>query len=203
WDCCESFLKEWAKKQGFRVIKDQVHQEEGIVRRWAFICTHSQNYDSNSKKNTGSKKMRCPFLVNVSYPKINNPENLVFITKFTDEHNHKLDRLVIEFEESKKFTNEILEDIKFMTVLCKFGVTAQRKFLENKYPLHPIYSKDLYTDINKFHSTYKSLLNDAAQVSNWLNIQKEHNLRWFIARGWDDDKVLTHWCWMTPMQIKN
>ncbi|CAG8625503.1 4738_t:CDS:2 [Cetraspora pellucida] len=33
WDCCESFLKEWAKKQDFCVIKDWVHQEEDIVRQ--------------------------------------------------------------------------------------------------------------------------------------------------------------------------
>ncbi|CAG8686607.1 9336_t:CDS:1, partial [Cetraspora pellucida] len=72
----------------------------------------------------------------------------------------------IEFEESKKFTNEMLEDIKFITISCKFGATAQRKFLENKYPLLLIYLKDLYAAINKFHPTHKSLSNDAAQILN-------------------------------------
>ncbi|CAG8465504.1 10064_t:CDS:2, partial [Dentiscutata heterogama] len=41
---------------------------------------------------------------------------------------------IIEFEELKKFTNEMMDDIRFITVSCKFGATNQRRFLENKYP---------------------------------------------------------------------
>ncbi|CAG8628813.1 1101_t:CDS:2, partial [Scutellospora calospora] len=105
----------------------------------------NQNYDSNSNKDTGSKKTEYPFLVNASCPKSNNPEVLVFINKF--------------------------------------GVTAQRKFLENKYPLHSIYLKDLYAAINKFHPTYKSLSNDVAQVSNWLDCQKEQDSQYKLLEA--------------------
>ncbi|CAB4487084.1 unnamed protein product [Rhizophagus irregularis] len=79
--------------------------------------------------------------------------------------------------ESKKFTPSMIDDIKFMTTSCKFGVTAQRKFLEGKYSSHPIYSKDLYATIQSFRSTSKSLLNDAAMISNWLDEQKENDSR--------------------------
>ncbi|CAG8822032.1 22859_t:CDS:1, partial [Gigaspora rosea] len=51
--------------------------------------------------------------------------------------------------------------------------TVQKKFLEGKYPTHPIYSKDLYHMIQQFRPTAKSLSNDAAQISNWLDQQKE------------------------------
>ncbi|CAB4417949.1 unnamed protein product [Rhizophagus irregularis] len=85
---------------------------------------------------------------------------------------------MITFEEQKKFTTEMMEDIKFLTSHCKFGATAQRKFLEGKYPSQPIYSKDLYAAIQKFCPTFKSLLNDAALMSNWL-------------------------LWMTPEQVDN
>ncbi|CAG8787427.1 5192_t:CDS:1, partial [Racocetra fulgida] len=82
------------------------------------------------------------------------------------EHSHILSKEMIDFEESKKFNNKMLDDIKFITVFCKFGATSQRKFLENKYPLHPIYSKDLYTAISKFCPTQKSLSNDVSLVLN-------------------------------------
>ncbi|CAG8667944.1 2359_t:CDS:2, partial [Ambispora gerdemannii] len=203
WDSCELFLKEWAKKQGFRIVKDRVYREEGVIRRRTFICVHSRSYDSNSNKDTSSKRTRCPFLVNTSCPKVKNPETLVFINKVVDKHNHALNKAIIEFEESRKFTSEMMENIKFMTVSCKFGTTAQRKFLESKFPSHPIHSKDLYAAINKFRPTQKSLSNDAAQISNWLDQQKELDSRWFVVRGWDDDNALTHLLWMTPEQIEN
>ncbi|CAB4403820.1 unnamed protein product [Rhizophagus irregularis] len=97
----------------------------------------------------------------------------------------------------------MMEDIEFLTTHCKFGATIQRKFLEEKYPSHPIYSNDLYAAIQKFRPTSKTLSNDAALMSNWLDIQKEKNSRWVIARGWDDDNVLTRLFWMTPEQVEN
>jgi hypothetical protein len=73
---------------------------------------------------------------------------------------------MIEFEDAKKFTYSMIEDIKFMTMDCKFKATIQRKFLEGKYPLQLIHSKDLYVAIQKFCPTNKSLSNDAAKISN-------------------------------------
>ncbi|CAB4380017.1 unnamed protein product [Rhizophagus irregularis] len=80
-------------------------------------------------------------------PKIENPKQYVIINKIVEQHNHPLDVSIVEFEDSRKFTDLMIEDIKFMTVSCKFGVTAQRKFLEGKYPTHPLYSQELYNTI--------------------------------------------------------
>ncbi|CAG8632338.1 4870_t:CDS:1 [Cetraspora pellucida] len=128
-----------------------------------------------------SKKLNCPFLVNVSYSRIKNSEELVFVNKVVKDHNHVINREMIKFKESKKFTKEMIDDIKFITVSCKFDATNQRKFLENKYPLHAIYSKDLYAAISKFCPTQNSLLNDVAKISNWLDQQKELDSRWYVA----------------------
>ncbi|CAB4413235.1 unnamed protein product [Rhizophagus irregularis] len=49
----------------------------------------------------------------------------------------------------------------------------------------------------------KSLLNDAAMISNWLDEQKENDSRWVVARGWNNDNKLTHLLWMTPTQVEN
>ena len=203
WDGCEKFLDEWSKAQGFCIIKDRVTRNGDVIRRRTFICAHSRNYESNSTKNTTTKKINCPFSVNVSCPKEKNPECLVCINKINENHNHPLNRLMIEFEEAKKFTEEMLEDIKFMTTHCKFGATSQRKFLEGKFPSHPVYSKDLYAAIKKFRPNSKTLSNDAAQISNWLDQEKEKDSRWVVVRGWDDDNTLTHLLWMTPMQVEN
>ncbi|CAG8764316.1 23057_t:CDS:2, partial [Gigaspora margarita] len=200
WEACERFLNDWAKEQGFRIVKDRVQCEGDIIRRRTFLCEHSRLYDSNSNKDTKTKKTQCPFLVNTSCPKVNNSENSIVVNKIVYEHNHPLNRELIVFEDAKKFTDSMLEDVKFMTMYCKFGATVQKKFLKGKYPIHPIYSKDLYRVIQQFRPTAKSLSNDAAQISNWLDQQKKKDPCWIIARGWDDDNTLTHLLWMKPEQ---
>jgi hypothetical protein len=110
---------------------------------------------------------------------------------------------MIEFEDAKRFTPEMIDDIRFMTIHCKFGATIQRKYLEGKFPSQPIYSNDLYSAIKKFRPSSKSLSNDAAQISNWLDQQKEMDPRWVVVRGWDEDNTLTYLFWMAPIQIEN
>ncbi|CAG8731230.1 8458_t:CDS:2, partial [Gigaspora rosea] len=128
-----------------------------------------------------SKKINCPFLVNASCPKFNNPESQIRINKIINNHNHLLSVEQINFEENKKFSSEMLEDIKFLTSHCKFGAIVQRKFLEGKYPAQPIHSKDLYAAMQKFQPTSKLLSNDAALMSSWLDKQKEADSRWQLA----------------------
>jgi hypothetical protein len=86
-----------------------------------------------------------------------------------DEHNHELSIEAVAFREDKRFSDEMLEDIQFLTSHCKMRATAQRRYLEAKYPTHPLYSRDLYAAIQKFRPTAKSLSNDAAKMSNWLD----------------------------------
>ncbi|RGB21380.1 hypothetical protein C1646_778191 [Rhizophagus diaphanus] len=84
--------------QGFRIIKDHVTRDNGIIRRRTYICSHSRIYESNFTKDTSTKKIGCPFLVNVSYPKSKNDENSVFINKINDQHNHPLSTSSIKLE---------------------------------------------------------------------------------------------------------
>ena len=198
WSACDLFISNWAKSKGFKVVKDRVHREEGVIRRRVYICEHGRSLETHSKKETSTKKISCPWHVNVSCPKVNNPDSAIFVNKIIDEHNHNLNVNAILFEQNKKFNNEMVEDIQFLTQHCKMGATAQRRYLEGKYPSQPIYSEDLYSAIKKFRPTAKSLSNDAAQMSNWLDRQKEEDPRWVVARGWDDDNTLTHLLWMTP-----
>src|SRR5688572_5598383 len=105
-------------------------------------------------------------MINTSCLKANNPESLITVNKFLNKHNHTLNHNMIEFEDAKKFTYPMMKDIRFITMDCKFGTTIQKKFLKGKYPLQPIHLKDLYTAIQKFYPTNKSLSNDVAKISN-------------------------------------
>jgi MULE transposase domain len=203
WNLCDSFLNDWGKNKGFGVIKDRVTKEGGFIRKRTYICEHGKKYTSKSNKDISTKKLSCPWHLNASCPKGNNPDSLIYVTTAVDEHNHELNLGAVAFNEEKRFSDEMMEDVQFLTNNCKMGATAQRKYLEAKYPSHPMYSKDLYAAIQNFRPTTKSLSNDAAKMSNWLDEQKEKDSRWVVARGWDDDNTLTHLVWMTPGQVEN
>ncbi|CAB4403808.1 unnamed protein product [Rhizophagus irregularis] len=190
WTMCDQFINNWGK--GFGVIKDKVVREGEDIRRRTYICEHGRKYTSKSTKETSSKKIACPWHINASCPKVNNPGSAIFINKIVDEHNHDLNVKAVAFREEKRFTDEMMDDIQFLTQNCKMGATGQRRYLEGKYPSHTFFSKDLYTAIRKFCPTAKSLSNDAALMSDWLDKQKEQDPRWIVARGWDDDNALTH-----------
>ncbi|CAG8840285.1 2596_t:CDS:2, partial [Gigaspora margarita] len=96
-----------------------------ILANW-----HGQHYESNSSKKTGSKKILCPWHVNASCSKLKNPNSLVFINKIIDTHNHELSVDAITFEQEKKFSNEMINDIEFLTQHCRIGTTIQRRYLE-------------------------------------------------------------------------
>jgi hypothetical protein len=183
WPICDQFMSNWSKSRGFSVIKDRVTREGNNIRRRVYICEHGKQHVFKSNRESSSKKLSCPWRVNASCPNENNPDSAIFIKKIVDEHNHDLNIGAVAFKEERRFNNEMIEDIRFLTHHCKMGATAQRRYLEGKYPSYPIYSKDLYAAIQKFRLTTKSLSNDAAQMSDWLDEQKKKDSRWIVVRG--------------------
>ena len=49
-----------------------------------------------------------------------------------DEHNHGLNIEAVAFREDKRFNNEMMDDIQFLTQHCKLGATTQRRYLEEQ-----------------------------------------------------------------------
>ena len=88
------------------------------------MCDHGCFYKLNLIRNTVIKKTQCSFIINVLCLKINNPENNIIINKIVDNYNHSPNRSQIKFEDCKRFTDEILVDIKFITENCKFEAIA-------------------------------------------------------------------------------
>ena len=177
WTICDQFINNWGKSKGFGVVKDKVVKDGNDIRRRMYICEHGRKYTSKSTKETSTKKMLCPWHVNASCPKVNNPDSAIFINKIVDEHNHDLNIEAVAFREDKKFSNEMMDDVQFLTQHCRMGATAQRRFLEGKYPSHTFFSQDIYAAIKRFRPTAKTLSNDAAQMSDWLDEQKERDSR--------------------------
>ncbi|GBC53385.2 protein FAR1-RELATED SEQUENCE 5-like [Rhizophagus irregularis DAOM 181602=DAOM 197198] len=80
-----------------------------------------RTYESNFTRDTITKKISYPFVINTSCPKLKNLEKYVIINKIVEQHNHSLDVSIVEFEDSRKFTDSMIEDIKFMTVSSKLS----------------------------------------------------------------------------------
>ncbi|CAG8559577.1 4530_t:CDS:2, partial [Racocetra fulgida] len=104
WDAYENFIIDWAKKQSFRIVKDRVCREEGFIHRRTFYVIIT-----------------------------NNPETAIIVNKVKDEHNHMLSQDIIEFEDGKKFTDQMIEDVRFMTIFAD-------KFMQEIEPIVPNYN---------------------------------------------------------------
>ncbi|CAG8490543.1 6384_t:CDS:2 [Funneliformis caledonium] len=53
--------------------------------------------------------------VNVSCLKVNNSDFAIFINTIVNKHNYYLNVEVVAFKKEKRFTNEIIDDIQFLT----------------------------------------------------------------------------------------
>jgi len=140
WTVYDQFINNWGKSNNFSVIKNKVVKEENNIRKRTYICKHEKKYTTKSTKNTSIKKMLYPWHVNTSCPKVNNPDSTIFINKIVNEHNHNLNIEVVAFKKDIRFSNEIIDDVQFLTQYCRIEVTAQRRYLEGKYSYHTFFS---------------------------------------------------------------
>ncbi|CAG8814802.1 5551_t:CDS:2, partial [Gigaspora margarita] len=135
-----------------------------------YLSIYSNEFAINGlKKINFAQKRSC-----ISQGEFNNPKSQTQINKIINNHNHLLSIKQISFEKNKKFSSEMLEDIKFLTSIVNWAI-VQQKFLERKYLVQPIHSKDLYTAMQKFQPTSKLLSNNAALIFSWLNKQKKRH----------------------------
>ena len=58
--------------------------------------------------------MLCPWHVNASCSKVNNPDSAIFINKIVDEYNHMLNIKAVAFREDKRFSDEMMKNIQFL-----------------------------------------------------------------------------------------
>ena len=80
--------------------------------------------------------------LNLSEPSSKNPLKLIYITTFYDVHSHNLTFSVVQFNDNKQLSSEVMKEIEFLTVKCKMGAATQRQYLETKFPGQMIYDDD-------------------------------------------------------------
>ncbi|CAG8691749.1 17882_t:CDS:2 [Funneliformis caledonium] len=171
WDEASDVVYNHAKILGFNLCKSRKKECGGELRKRTFICERSGKPQKNKEdKQPDSKKILCPWHVNLSLPEKNNVEKLIIVTKFVDHHNHEL--------HPKDFTVQVIQDVEILTKHCKVGAVIQRKYLRAKYPGHLLSNQDLSNVIGRFKTSREVL--DVIKVFNHLIKQKDDS-------GWKEE----------------
>ena len=157
WELAESYLKEYAKQQGFcfckrRRIADLINNT--ITRRRTYECSHAYTHEAQkaileeNRRDRDSEMIGCSWHINFSFPK---SASGVRITSILGEHNHDMNPLVTEIAPKfRKLTDEMLEKIKFWTIQGRMSMLTQYNLLEALFPDKIINKKDLSNAIQQF-----------------------------------------------------
>ncbi|CAG8493876.1 13444_t:CDS:2, partial [Gigaspora rosea] len=120
-------------------------EDEKMMQKRTICCQHSGKYrpadPGNPRK---SVKLDCPFHINLSRPTKQNPNSYVYVTKLVNQHNHEICPNALQFEKLKAFTEAM-------------------RILTKKYPHHPLFSKDLYAEIQRHRPSARFNEGDAAR----------------------------------------
>ncbi|CAG8576463.1 16725_t:CDS:2 [Cetraspora pellucida] len=206
-DDAEQQIRGYAEFKGFKTKLGQstmIETENGkIMRKRTILCHHSGRYQlKNSTKSGKSIKLECPWHVNLSRPSKQNSNNYVYITTLNDEHNHEMCPEALQFERDKVFTKEMRDDVEFYIRQCHFGATLIWRILKQKYSFHPVFSKDLYKEIQKYKPTAQFNQGDAARFYEELLTKQCQDPRWFVEVTWEvETSTLTGIFWMSLDQI--
>ena len=203
WEQAFETIESRAKQQGFNVIYSRVEKKpDGTFRRRSVQCEYQGNYITKSSKETTTKRISCPWHINLSEPVSKNPSKYVYITTFHDTHSHNLNPNIIQFGDNKHIPSEIMKEIEFLTIKCRMGAATQRQYLEARFPGQIIYDDDLYKAIQSFRPQNKDDSNDAARLYTKLLDLSQNNPMWKVAIKFDNNNTLTHLFWMSPSQLE-
>ncbi|CAG8830813.1 10684_t:CDS:2, partial [Racocetra persica] len=136
----------------------ELHMAESdkVVRKRTILCKHSSSFK----------------------PK-NNPNFLVFVTTFNDEHNYDLFPEAIRFEKNKRFTEEMRKEVEFLVTKCHLSATMVRRILKENV-----------------------VRSDASQFYGQLLSKQQEDSHWFVEITWEEEtNTLTNLFWMSPEQI--
>ncbi|PKC02221.1 hypothetical protein RhiirA5_381122 [Rhizophagus irregularis] len=152
WDRVANFMKKYAATKGHGVRiggggrVDKTTQE--ITKR-TYLCRHAGKAKSkSSKRQTSSCRVECPWRVNIWAKK---SKGCLEVTTLHDQHvGHELHPSAIKFVPTlRKLSDEIMEEIRFLTVVAKADATIQYRIIREKFKIR-IHRPDLYNAISKF-----------------------------------------------------
>ncbi|CAG8558431.1 14525_t:CDS:2 [Cetraspora pellucida] len=186
-DMLEQCLKRYSTRIGFETKIVRAEKENNIFIRKTYKCRHSGKYlpkkklDPMQNQDRESGHIECEFTMNASYQK---HMNLVFVNKFTEDHNHVLNKeeLHLQFSLSlRKVPDNIKEEFRFYVQECQLGATVLKRILQNKFPDQEIYNRDLYNMICKYRAEAQ-IKNDASTLYEYLSKVQQENPDWYFKR---------------------
>ncbi|CAG8551904.1 12154_t:CDS:2 [Funneliformis mosseae] len=171
WDEAKTAIYLYANKKGFNLCQSRNKKHEGgELRKRTFICEFSgKPQKKKTNRPSKSKKISCPWHINLSLPEQNNHENLVKITKFVDRHNH--------------LTKQMMQDVEILTH-SEGGAATQRKYLHAKYPGHPLSNQVLSNAIMQYKPSKED--HNTIMMLKYLIKQKE-NSEWKVYYDFEPD----------------
>ncbi|CAG8571910.1 3150_t:CDS:2 [Diversispora eburnea] len=164
---------------GNNVIEPTLCQGK-IFNTWqqAFDIIKGTYETQSNEKQTTTKRIGCPWHINLSEPQSKNLHKFIYITTFHDTHSHNLNPEIIQFGNNKHIPSEIMKEIEFLTI------------------------QYLYHAIQSFRPQNKNDSNDAAKLYTKLLENSQNNPMWKVAIKFDDNNTLTYLFWMTPSQLE-
>ncbi|CAB5381264.1 unnamed protein product [Rhizophagus irregularis] len=203
WDRVANFMKKYAATKGHGVRiggggkVDKTTQE--ITKR-TYLCRHAGKAKSkSSKRQTSSCRVECPWRVNIWAKK---SKGCLEVTTLHDQHvGHELYPSAIKFVPTlRKLSDEIMEEIRFLTVVAKADATIQYRIIREKFKIR-IHRPDLYNAISKFRRESTPGEADAGILLKRLHKKKIEDPRWVVSMKLDPiTSSLTHLFWMSPEQ---
>jgi len=175
----------------------KLDKETNQILKRTYLCRHAGKPKSTS--NTSSCQVECPWKLNIWLKK---NKNCLEVTTFKDQHvGHEVHPLASRFVPTlRKLPEEILQEIRFLTVIAKVNATVQYRIIREKFKTR-IYRPDLYNAINKFRREAMPGEEDAGTLLKRLYDKKDEDPRWVISMKLDSvTGSLTHLFWMTPEQ---
>ncbi|CAB4412037.1 unnamed protein product [Rhizophagus irregularis] len=102
---------------------------------------------------------------------------------------HELSPLASQFVPTlQKLSEEILQEIRFLTVVVKVNATVQYRIIRKKFKTR-IFQTDLYNAIDKFHREAMPGEEDAGTLLKRLYDKKDEDPRWAITMKLDSATV--------------
>ena len=209
WDHVSNFMKRYAavKGHGIRIGGGgKVDKANGIIIKRTYLCRHAGQAKSNrtalvekQHPNASSCRVGCPWKVNIWNKKC---KNHLEVMTFNDQHTgHEFHPLAVRFVPTlRKLPEEVIEEIRFLTVVAKADATIQYRVIREKFNIK-IIRQDLYNAISKFRREVTLGEADTGVLLKRLYEKKMEDPRWIVSIKIDPvTSSLTHLFWMTSEQ---
>jgi hypothetical protein len=169
-----------------------------------FECDHGRKYtakkiaDPFQQRTSKSKRISCPFHINVRSPRSIAPH--WHITTIVGNHNHALQPDVRFGRDLQKLTPEMNAKIK-RYVQADLNLSRILTLLRQEFPEHYFDSRRVSNAIAKAKQGDHSGLSQAAQLLLMLQDRKSEDDRWFVRKDVDElTGRLRRVFWMGPEQ---